>query len=103
MDKRPAAAAEPLQRRNVQPERDFVLGRTSQTAPPRPLGNEDIRERPCVSSGEHSGESSLQGTFGIAVPPSWAARHSPDADLDGEILAWIVSHVPSHKRLKTPH
>jgi hypothetical protein len=46
------------------------------------------------SAGERSGER---------FPPSWAARHSPDVDLDGEILAWIASHVPSHKRLKTPH
>jgi hypothetical protein len=94
MDKRPAAAAEPLQRRDVQPERDFVLARASQTAPPR----EDVRERSCESSGERSGERFL----GVAIPPSWAARHSADVDLDGEIMAWIVSHVPSHKRLKTP-
>src|ERR1700757_739324 len=102
MDKRPAAAAEPLQPRNVQPESNFVLARASQTAPPHPP-HEDVREPSCASSGEHFGEGSGEGSLGIAFPPSWAARHSPDADLDGEILAWIVSHVPRHKRLKTPH
>jgi hypothetical protein len=101
MDKRPAAAAEPLQRRDVQPERDFVLARASQEAPLRPLcpPREDSREHSCDSSGERSGKRFPA----VALPPSWAARHSADADLDGEILAWIVSHVPSHKRLKTPH
>ena len=101
MDKRPAAAAEPLQRRDVAPERDFVFARASQTAPPRPPPppREDVRERSCDSSRERSGERFL----GVAIPPSWAARHSPDVDLDGEILSWIASHVPSHKRLKTPH
>jgi hypothetical protein len=93
MDKRPAAAAEPL-RRDLQPERDFVLARASQEAPRR-APREDPRERSCDSSGERF--------LGVVIPPSWAARHSADADLDGEILAWIVSHVPSHKRLKTPH
>ena len=95
MDKRPAAAAEPLQRRDLPPERDFVLARASQEVPLR----EDPRESSCASSGEPSGKRFPA----VAIPPSWGARHSADADLDGEILAWIVSHVPSHKRLKTPH
>lgn len=85
-----------MTRRDAQPEGDFVLARASQTAPPpaRRAPREDPRERSCDSAGERSGER---------FPPSWAARHSPDVDLDGEILAWIASHVPSHKRLKTPH
>jgi len=88
MDKRPAAAAEPLQGRHVQPERGFVLARASQTAPPS-----------CDSAGEPSGKRFPA----VAIPPSWAARHSADADLDGEILDWIVSHLPPRKRLKIPH
>jgi hypothetical protein len=87
-----------LHRRDLQPERGFVLARASQTAPPLPP-RDDPRERSCDSAGERSGERFL----GVAIPPSWAARHLADVDLDGEILAWIVSHVPSHKRLKTPH
>jgi len=94
MDKRPAAAAESLRRRNAQRELDFVPALASQ--PPVPGQPAQLRAprvavhaRACASLGDYSGEGSL----GIAIPPSWAIRHSPDADLDAEILAWIASHV----------
>ena len=103
MDKRSASAAEPMQRRSVQPpQRDFVLARASQTALPVPT-QEPVGERACATSACPSGEGSVQGHFEIAIPPSWASRHTPDTDLDGEILAWIASHVPNRKALKIPH
>jgi hypothetical protein len=47
----------------------------------------------------------FDGRFQIPLAPSASvaprARHDAQADVDTEILQWIVSHVPSRKRSKS--
>lgn len=81
MDKRHAAAAGRSSRRDAHLDRDFLLAAANQwPAMPNDLHRHFLAPR--------------------ALP---GAAYPADADIDGKILAWIVSHVPDHARRKPTH
>jgi hypothetical protein len=69
-------------------------------SPDRAAGSEG-HFKTLVSAIERSGINAFNPQFALAVAAPWAPR-CDDADIDTEILRWIVSHVPSAKRSK-PH
>jgi hypothetical protein len=69
-------------------------------SPDRAAGS-DGHFKSLVSAIERSGINAFNPQFALPVTAPWAQR-CDDADIDTEILRWIVSHVPSAKRSK-PH
>jgi len=54
-----------------------------------------------VSAIERSGINAMpQFTFATATPTTPWARANNDADIETEILEWIISHVPRARRSK---